>query len=210
MAQGFTLIYDPDVTTYRRVKITTPSAGTAILAGTIVDQYHAGSATVDVVVGTTGGGQGALLAASLTSSLYGVTVETIYAGQTSVLIALITPRQVWSCEASSATTTLTAIAAATLITYIGLRGIPGYTTITVDSASPTAANTAPPYTYTYLNTGTTAGVLRLPSATTAALPTFLASGSDVTGTTGIFILQGTLPAVSTTRVVGRFLTEHAA
>lgn len=207
MAQGFTLVYDPDVTTYRRVKITTPSAGTAILAGTIVDQNHGGSSSVDVVIGTTGGGQGALLSASLTSSLYGVTVETIYAGQTSVLIALITPRQVWSCEAGSATTTLTAIAAATLITYIGLRGIPGYTTITVNSASPTAANTAPGYTYSYL---TSTGTATLPSQTTAALPTFLASGSDVTGTTGIFILQGTLPAVSTTRVVGRFLTEHAA
>ena len=82
-----------------------------------------------------------------------------------------------------------------------------YTTISVDNASPTAINTAPPYTYTYIDAS---GVKRLPSGTTAQLPIILASGSDVTGTTGVFIVTGTLPGISTTRVVGRFLTEHAA
>lgn len=199
MAQGFTLIYDPDVTVYRRVKITTPTAGTAILAGTPVDTYRTGSATVEVCVGTTGGGQGALLGASLTSSLYGVTVETIYAGQTSVLIAIITNRQVWSCEASSATTSLTAIAAATLITYENLRSIPGYFTYTNTSPftnSPGAGNLK------YLST---TGVQDVPAATTIAVPTTYLTGSDVSGPTGIFVLMGTLPAISTTRVVGRFL-----
>jgi hypothetical protein len=198
MAQGFTLTYDPQVTQYRRVKIATPSAGTAILAGTVVDQSHTGSATVDVAVST---------ASSVTSALYGVTMETIYAGMTSVLIAIITPAQVWETDASSSGTTLTAIAAATLLTYINLRAILGYTTVTVDSASPTNANTATPGMYTYLSP---TGVLRLPSATTAQLSSVLASGSDVTGTTGVFIVTGTLPGISTTRVVGRFLTEHAA
>ena len=193
------MIYDPDVTVYRRVKITTPTAGMAIVAGTPVDTYRTGSATVEVCVGTTGGGQGALLAASLTSSLYGVTVETIYAGQTSVLVAVITNRQIWSCEASSATTSLTAIAAATLITYENLRSIPGYFTYT--NTTP-FTNSPGSGDLRYLDT---TGVKDVPAATTAAIPTTYLTGSDVSGPTGVFVLMGTLPAVSTTRVVGRFL-----
>ena len=195
MTQGFTLLSDPDTTQYRRVKIATPSAGTAVLAGTPVDQSHAGSATVDVAVST---------ASSVTSVIYGVTVETIYAGQTSVLIALITPRQIWVCEASTATTSLTGTASTA---YNGLRTILGYVGITVGTTTG-----VPAYTYRYLSSGnpTSDGVLSLPTGTTAQIVTSYTSTSDVTGTTGIFIQTGTIPSVSTTRIVGRFLIEHAA
>ena len=195
MTQGFTLISDPDVTAYRRVGIATPSAGTAVLAGTPVSQAHSGSATVDVAVST---------AATVTSAIYGVTVETIYAGQTSVLIAIITPRQIWACEASTATTSLTGTATGA---YNGLRAILGYVGITVGTTTG-----VPPYTYRYLSSGnpTSDGVLSLPTGTTANITTLYTTGSDVTGTTGIFIQTGTIPSVSTTRIVGRFLVEHAA
>lgn len=199
MAQGFKLLYDPDVTVYRRVKITSPTAGTALIDGTPVDTYRTGSATVEVCVGTTAGGQGALLAASLTSSIYGVTVETIYAGQTSVLIAVLTNRQIWTGEASLSATALVAIAAATLVTYENLRSTPGYFTYT----NTTPFTNSPGHgDLSYLSS---TGVQDVPAATTAAVPTTLLTGSDVSGPTGVFVLMGTLPAVSTTRVVGRFL-----
>ena len=199
MAQGFKLIYDPDVTVFRRVKITTPTAGTAVPSGTPVDTYRTGSSTVEVCVGTTAGGQGALLAASLTSSLYGVTVETIYAGQTSVLIAVITNRQIWSCEASTSSTTLAAPVAATLLTYENLRSIPGYFTYTHTTPFTNSPGSGD---LRYLDT---TGVKDIPAATTMAVATTVVTGLDVGGPTGVFVLMGTLPAVSTTRVVGRFL-----
>ena len=86
MAQGFTLVYDPDVTVYREVKI---ASGTAVASGTVVDQSHAGSATVDVATATT---------SSVTSTIYGVTVGSISSSATTVKIALITPRQIWACD----------------------------------------------------------------------------------------------------------------
>jgi hypothetical protein len=189
MAQGFTLISDPDVTQYRRVKIATPSAGTMIISGTPVDQSHTASATVDVAVST---------ASSVTSAIYGVTVETIYAGQTSVLIAIITPRQFWAAEVSTSTTSATGTASTS---YNNLRSILGYQTVTVGTtALPQGA----------LNYLSSTGVQSVPAATTANLVTVYNSTSDVTGTTGVFEQLGTLPSVSTTRIVGRFLVEHAA
>ena len=186
MAQGFILESDPQTTVYRRVKI---ASGSTILAGTCVDQSHSGSATVDVAVST---------ASSVTSALYGVTVETIPSTATSVLIALITPEQTWSADVGASGTTGggTAVAA-----YNGLRSVIGYQTITVGTTS------IPAGFLTYLGTS---GVATLAAGVTSNLTTVYNTGSDVTGTTGLFIQQGLLPAVSTSRVFGRFLIEHAA
>ena len=189
MAQGFNLILDPDVTTFRRVKIATPSAGTCVLAGTPVDQYHTASASVDVVVST---------ASSVTSAIYGVTMETIYAGQTSVLIAVITPRQVWSCEVSTSATTATGTASTS---YNNLRSVLGYEPVTVGTTALPAGDLQ------YMSNG----VNTVPAGTTANLTTVYNATTDVTGTTGVFEQLGVVStAISTTRIVGRFLVEHAA
>ena len=189
MPQGFNLILDPDVTTFRRVKIATPSAGTCVLAGTPVDQSHTASASVDVVVST---------ASSVTSAIYGVTQETIYAGQTSVLIAVITPRQFWSCEVSTSATTATGSASTS---YNNLRSVLGYEPVTVGTTAIPAGDLQ------YLSNG----VNTVPAGTTANLTTIYNATTDVTGTTGLFEQLGIVStAISTTRIVGRFLVEHAA
>ena len=189
MAQGFILVSDPNETQYKRVKIATPSAGTCVLSGTPVDQSHTGSATVDVAVST---------GSSVTSTVYGVTVETIYAGQTTVLIAIITPRQQWSAEVSTSTTTAAGTASTS---YNNLRMALGYQSVTVGTTQLQDG------ALSYLGTN---GVADVPAGTTASLTTAYNSTSDITGTTGVFEQTGTLPLTSTTRIVGRFLTEHAA
>jgi len=186
MAQGFTLVYDPDVTVYRDVKI---ASGTAVASGTVVDQSHAGSATVDVATATT---------SSVTSTIYGVTVGSISSSATTVKIALITPRQIWACDtgATNSTGGGTAVAA-----YNGLRAILGTMTFTVG----TTALPAGLLTYT-----SSTGVKSFATGDTMTCSTCYATGSDVTGTTGVFLQQGLLATVSTSRIVGRFLIEHAA
>lgn len=186
MAQGFTLVYDPDVTQYRKVTI---ASGSTLLAGTVVDLSYAGSATVEVAVST---------ASSICNSVYGVTVETIPSTATSVLVALVTPRQVWAADVGASGTTGGGTAAAA---YNGLRSVFGYQTITVGTTA------VPAGLLTYLSTS---GPATLAAAVTANLTTVYNTGSDVTGSTGVFIQKGLLPSVSTSRIVGRFLTYHAA
>ena len=177
MAQGFTLISDPEATVYRKVKI---ASGTAILAGTVLDRVR-GSATVDAQVAT---------ASSVTSSIYGVTVSTASSTDTSVLIALITPRQIWQadCGASGGGTAATS--------QNGQRMIFGTETITLTQN---------------ISTLGVSGVVSFAIGTSFAnVTTVNNTGSDVTGTTGVFEQLGTDPLVSTARVVGRLLNEHAA
>jgi hypothetical protein len=55
------------------------------------------------------------------------------------------------------------------------------------------------------------GVNTVPAGTTANLTTVYNATTDVTGTTGVFEQLGVVStAISTTRIVGRFLVEHAA
>lgn len=179
MANGFTLVFDPDVTQYRRLKIT---AGTNIMQGTVMDQLHTGSSTADVQPST---------ASSVTSAIYAVAAETVNSGATSILCALITPRQVWSCDATN-----TANAA-----HNGLRAIIGTETITAGTTATPPGN---------LKITSSTGVSDIASGTAFTVTTLNNTGSDVTGTTGVMIQQGILTAVSTTRLVVRFLVEHAA
>lgn len=177
MAQGFTLVYDPDTTVYRKVKI---ASGTAILAGSCLDRVR-GSATVDAQLCT---------ASSVTSSIYGVAVSTASSTDTTILMALITPRQIWQADCG-ATGGGTALASQN-----GQRMIFGVQTIV------TTQN---------ISTNGPTGVTSFPIGTSFAnVTTVNNTGSDVTGTTGIFEQLATEPLVSTSRVVGRLLTEHAA
>lgn len=183
MAQGFTLFSDPDVTTFRKVKV---ASGTAIFRGTVMDRVR-GSATVDAQPST---------ASSTTSSIYGVTTQTISSTDTSVLIALITPRQLWMADCG-ATGGGTALAAQN-----GQRMIFGTQTITVGTTAAPAGD---------LTITTTSGVVTLATGTSFTTATTVNNtGSDVTGTTGVFEQTAIAPLVSTARVVGRLLYEHAA
>ncbi len=177
MGQGFTLIYDPEPTVYRKVKV---ASGTAIFQGTVLDRNR-GSATVDATVAT---------ASSVTSSIYGVAVSTIGTADTSILMALITPRQLWmaDCGASGGGTANTA--------HNGQRMIFGTQTIT----------TTQNITALGVNGVTSFAI----GSTFNNNTTVNNTGSDVTGTTGVFEQLGTEPLVSTSRVVGRLLNEHAA
>ena len=74
-------------------------------------------------------------------------------------------------------------------------------------------------TFTVGTTALPAGLLTRTSSTgvssfatgdTMTCSTGYATGSDVTGTTGVFLQQGLLATISTSRIVGRFLIEHAA
>jgi hypothetical protein len=186
MAQGFTLVYDPDVTVYREVKI---ASGTAVASGTVVDQSHSGSSTVDVATST---------GSSVTSTIYGVTVGSISSSATTVKIALITPRQVWACDAGATSSTGGGTASAA---YNGLRSVLGTMTFTVG----TTALPAGLLTYT-----SSTGVKSFNTGDTMTCSTCYNTGSDVTGTTGVFLQQGLLATISTSRIVGRFLIEHAA
>lgn len=169
--------YDPDVTVYRKVKI---ASGTAIMSGTVLDRVR-GSATVDAQPCT---------ASSTTSSYYGVATSTASSTDTSILMCLVTPRQIWQADCG-ATGGGTAAASQN-----GQRMIFGTQTVV------TTINTS------YLES---TGVVNIPIGTSfASVTTVNNTGSDVTGTTGIFEQLATAPLVSTSRVVGRLLTEHAA
>ena len=125
-------------------------------------------------------------ASSTTSTIYAVAVSTASATDTTILAALITNRQVWSADAAN-----TANAA-----HDGQRMIFGTQTITPGNATSILTSSG---------VGSIAGGTAFANVTTVNN-----TGSDVTGTTGVFEQLGLLGLVSTVRVVGRMLYEHAA
>jgi hypothetical protein len=192
MANGLTLVYDPDSTVYRKVRIAT---GTGIMQGTVMDRVR-NSATVDA--------QGAT-ASSVTSSIYGVTIQTTSTTDSSTVIALLTPRQLWQADPVNQPTS--AALAATYAGYAGQRMILGVQTFTVGTTAGPAVR--------YL---TSTGVQEVSAGTAFTnLSTVNNTGTDVTGTTGVFEQTGLIVTSytaagvpSTGRIVGRFLNEHAA
>jgi hypothetical protein len=197
MASGFTLVYDPDSTVYRRLKIT---AGTAVMQGTVMDRLRA-TANVDVQACT---------ATSVTSTVYAVAVETVSTTATSVLCALITPRQLWSADPVNQATT--AALAVTYGGYNGQRQILGVQTVTptIGGSGATAWKNLQ-----YIDPVT--GISQVTSGTAfATVTTANNTGSDVAGTTGVFeqlfyvVTSYTAGVPTTGRIIGRFEGEHAS
>jgi hypothetical protein len=191
MAQGFTLEYDPNVTQYRRLKV---AAGTAIMQGTVLDRVR-NSASAEAQAAS---------AASVTSSIYAVAMETVGTSATSVLACIITPDQVWQADPVNQATT--GALATTYAGYAGQRMILGVQTFTVGTTS------GPSFRYV-----SNTGVTDVPNGTAfTTLSTVNNTGTDVTGTTGVFEQLGytvtsyTAGVPTTGRIVGRFLREHAA
>lgn len=192
MANGLTLVYDADTTVYRKVRV---ASGTGIMQGTAMDRVR-NSATVDAQACT---------ATSVTSGIYGVTVQTTSTTETTTVIALVTPRQLWQADPVNQPSTVAL--AATYAGYAGQRMILGVQTFTVGT-------TAGPH-LCYL---TSTGVVDVPIGTAFTnLTTVNNTGTDVTGTTGVFeqiglhITSYTAAGIPATgRIVGRFLNEHAA
>lgn len=191
MSQGLTLVYDPDTTVFRRLKV---ASGTGIMVGTVLDRVR-NSASAEAQATT---------AASVTSSVYAVAMETVGTTATSVLAAIITPKQVWAGDPVNQATT--ANLATTYAGYTGQRMILGVQTFTVGTTG------GPSFRYT----GPT-GVSDVPAGTAfATLTTINNTGTDVTGTTGVFEQMGyqvvsyTAGVPTTGRIVGRFPGEHAA
>ena len=183
---GFSLMVDPQTAVTRRLKI---AAGTAIMQGTVMDQNHSGSATIDVAPSTS---------SSVTSTIYAVTAETVSSAATSVLCYIITPYQYWSCDTTNTANTA----------HDGQRMILGTETLTVGTNATPQGNLD--YVSNSQSAGNTAGVTPVPVGTALTVTTANNTGSDVTGTTGVFEQLGTLAQLSTTRIWGRFLPEHAA
>lgn len=91
MAIGFSLQADPETTEYRAVRI-------ASQAYTIGDATHQdrSSDAVDVVPAT---------ASSTTVNIYAVAMETVTSAATSLLVALLTPRQRWVADTTNTPST---------------------------------------------------------------------------------------------------------
>jgi hypothetical protein len=156
------------------------ASGTAILSGSVLDRVR-GSSTVDVQLAT---------ASSTTASIYAVAVSTASSTDTTILAALINPEtQLWQADCG-ATGGGTASAAQN-----GQRMIFGTQTITL--------------TQNVSTLGTTGVVSFAIGTSFANVTTVNNTGSDVTGPTGVFEQKDVIALVSTSRVIGRFLNEHA-
>ncbi len=197
MASGFVLFSDPETTVYKRLKI---AAGTAIMQGTVLDRVRA-TANVDVQPCT---------AASLTSTIYAVATETVSTTATSILCALITNRQLWSADPVNQPTTNAL--ATTYGGYNQQRMILGVQTVT-----PTIGGSGATAWKNMQYVDQVTGISQVTSGTAfATVTTVNNTGTDVTGTTGVFAQESlvvtsyTAGVATTGRILGRFLYEHAA
>jgi stage V sporulation protein SpoVS len=197
MSNGFTLESDSNVTVYKRLMI---AAGTAIMAGTVLDRVR-NSATAEAQPCT---------AASTTSTIYAVAMETVSTTATSILCALITSVQTWGADPVNQATTVAL--AATYSGYNGQRMILGVQTLT-----PTIGGSGATAWKNLQYSDPTTGLSQVPSGTAfATVTTANNTGTDVPGTTGVFeqlgytVISWTAGVPTTGRIVGRFLTEHAA
>ncbi|MES2216686.1 MAG: hypothetical protein V4481_05335 [Patescibacteria group bacterium] len=86
MSQGFKLIADPSATVYRRYTI---AGNQAYVIGDSVDV----SRTTGGLVPSTSG--------SVDYAVRGVAMETVAATATSLLVALVTPMQLWSADSTN-------------------------------------------------------------------------------------------------------------
>lgn len=85
MAQGFSLVVDPDATVYRNYTIVSQ-------AYTIGDAVDVSRTAADVTPAT---------ASSTTVTLKGVAMQTVAATATVLLVCLVSPRQQWTCDTTN-------------------------------------------------------------------------------------------------------------